>query len=282
MLSFYQQILQHGQIPRDDSPEQVELRLSGLVVKQESALRVYNPIYKAVFNEQWVQEALAELRPYSEAINAWLASSRKDDSRLLRGQALRDALAWAEDKKLSDDDQQFLTTSQREAERIAKEISEQLSKLAKTEAANILKRFTPDLEKVASHPSAVIREIQVWAGSQPALIQPLCQLLIAESAIPAGEELERVERLVRTRLIRDWQQQLASEHLVAIHDAILEDSKCMSLLQLYQKILWQEEVIADDSSELRSLLRLGLVENQDEGLDSRQPHLSTCFSSRLG
>ncbi|MCG8362458.1 MAG: AAA-like domain-containing protein [Pseudanabaenales cyanobacterium] len=266
LLSLYQQILQYGQIPTDDSAEQVNLRLSGLVVKQEGVLKVYNPIYQAVFNQQWVQEALAELRPYAEAMNAWLASSRQDDSRLLRGQALRDALTWAEDKKLSDEDQQFLTTSQREAEQIAKEISEQLSKLARTEAANILKRFTPELEKIASHPSAVIREIQVWAGSQPSLIQPLCQLLIADSAIPAGEELERVERLVRTRLIRDWEKQMAAEHLGAIRDAILEDSKCISLLKLYRKILRQDKVIADDSSELRSLLRLGLVESQEAGL----------------
>ena len=266
LLSLYQQILQRGKIPTDDSSEQVELRLSGLVVKQGGVLRVYNPIYKAVFNEQWVHESLAELRPYAEAMNAWLASSRKDDSRLLRGQALRDALAWAEDKKLSDADNQFLTTSQREAERIGKEISEQLSRLAKKNAANILKRFTPELEKIASQPSAVIREIQVWAGSQPSLIQPLCQLLVSETAIPAGEEPKRVERLVQNRLIRDWERQAAAEHLVAIRDAILEDSKCINLLQLYQKILQQEEVIADDSSELRSLLRLGLVENQAEGL----------------
>ena len=266
LLSLYQQILQHERIPADDSPDQVELRLSGLVVKQEGALRVYNPIYKAVFNQQWVYEALAKLRPYAEAMNAWLASNRKDDSRLLRGQALRDALAWAEDKKLSDDDQQFLTTSQRESGRIAKEISEQLSELAKIEAANILKRVTPELEKIASHPSAVIREIQVWAGSQPSLIQTLCQLLISESAIPAGEEPERVESLVQTRLIRDWEKQVAAEHLGAIRDSILEDSKCISLLQLYRKILRQEEVIADDSSELRNLLRLGLVESQEEGL----------------
>lgn len=68
LLSLYQQILQKGYILADDSLEQVELRLSGLVVKQEGMLRAYNAIYKEVFNEQWVQDALTELRPYEEAI----------------------------------------------------------------------------------------------------------------------------------------------------------------------------------------------------------------------
>ncbi|MBF2047304.1 MAG: AAA-like domain-containing protein [Elainella sp. C42_A2020_010] len=76
LLNLYQQILKEGQIPADDSLEQVELRLSGLVVKQESALRVYNPIYKEVFNEQWVQDALTELRPYEEAIAERLGAIR--------------------------------------------------------------------------------------------------------------------------------------------------------------------------------------------------------------
>ena len=45
MLSLYQQILQGTEITADNSLEQMELRLSGLVVKQENCLRVYNKIY---------------------------------------------------------------------------------------------------------------------------------------------------------------------------------------------------------------------------------------------
>ncbi|GAB4183776.1 MAG: AAA-like domain-containing protein [Coleofasciculaceae cyanobacterium] len=96
----------------DDSPEQLELRLTGLVVKRKGKLRVYNRIYKSVFNVNWVEKELANLRPYSEAFNAWLASDFKDESRLLRGQALQDALAWKAGKSLSDLDHQFLEASQ--------------------------------------------------------------------------------------------------------------------------------------------------------------------------
>jgi signal transduction histidine kinase len=66
-----------------------------------------------VFNQSWVDEALADLRPYAEAITAWLLSSCKDESRLLRAQALQDAQEWAIGKQLSNEDNQFLTASQK-------------------------------------------------------------------------------------------------------------------------------------------------------------------------
>jgi ABC-type branched-subunit amino acid transport system substrate-binding protein len=112
LLSLYQQILQQGEIAADDNPEQIELRLSGLVVKQGNSLIVYNRIYQDVFNQSWVDRELAQLRPYAESLKAWLNSKRQDKSHLLRGQALQDALKWAEEKSLGDQDYQFLSASQ--------------------------------------------------------------------------------------------------------------------------------------------------------------------------
>lgn len=62
LLNLYQQILENKSIPADNSPEQAELRLSGLVVKQEGTLQVYNQIYQAVFNSQWLQNETLKLR----------------------------------------------------------------------------------------------------------------------------------------------------------------------------------------------------------------------------
>ncbi len=112
LLGLYQQILQQGELAGDDSPEQMELRLSGLVVKRAGNLKAYNPIYESVFNKNWVDKELAKLRPYSEAFTAWLASGCEDELRLLQGQALRDALAWASGRSLNDQDFQFLAASQ--------------------------------------------------------------------------------------------------------------------------------------------------------------------------
>ncbi|NEQ69974.1 MAG: hypothetical protein F6K21_31655 [Symploca sp. SIO2D2] len=111
-LGLYQQILQQGEIVGDDSLEQIELRISGLVVKQQNKFKVYNPIYKAVFNQNWVDKALAALRPYGKEITGWLASDCQDESWLLRGKVLHDAQVWAADKSLSDQDYQFLAASQ--------------------------------------------------------------------------------------------------------------------------------------------------------------------------
>ena len=90
----------------------MELRLTGLVVSGEGRLKAYNRIYQSVFDLNWVEKELANLRPYSETFNAWLASDCKDESRLLRGQALQDALVWAAGKSLGDKDYQFLAASQ--------------------------------------------------------------------------------------------------------------------------------------------------------------------------
>lgn len=60
MLLLYKQILQHGEVIADESPEQTELLLSGLVVKQDGKVRVFNRIYQAVFNLNWVEQTLRE------------------------------------------------------------------------------------------------------------------------------------------------------------------------------------------------------------------------------
>ncbi|ARI84343.1 AAA-like domain-containing protein [Microcystis aeruginosa] len=132
LLGIYQQILEKEAIPYDDSPEQGELRLSGLVVKKDNQLVVYNPIYREIFNLNWVEKQLEQLRPYSEAIAAWQQSNYTDESRLLRGKALNNALDWSQGKSLSNLDYQFLTASQnldkREAE-ISLETQKQANKI---------------------------------------------------------------------------------------------------------------------------------------------------------
>ncbi len=58
MLSLYQQLLSDMPVPVDDSPEQTELRLSGLVARQPNQLSIANRIYAMVFNQHWVTQTL--------------------------------------------------------------------------------------------------------------------------------------------------------------------------------------------------------------------------------
>jgi WD40 repeat protein len=101
-----------GEVLADGSPEQTELRLSGLVVQQQGNLKVYNRIYEQIFNQKWVGKQLEKLRPYFETFNAWVASNYQDESRLLRGKALKDALSWSTNQSLSPLDYRFLAASQ--------------------------------------------------------------------------------------------------------------------------------------------------------------------------
>ena len=112
LLELYRQIRQTGELPSQNTSEEGELQLTGLVVKRDEHLRVYNPIYAEVFNESWIDEELGKLRPYFESFRAWVASGEKDESRLLRGEALEEAQTWSLDKNLSYEDKQFLAASQ--------------------------------------------------------------------------------------------------------------------------------------------------------------------------
>ncbi|MGQ4647844.1 AAA-like domain-containing protein [Lyngbya aestuarii] len=130
LLGLYQQILQQGEIAADDSSEQMELWLSGLVVNRQGKLRVYNRIYAAVFDLSWVDKELANLQPYGEEIAAWLASNCEDESWLLRGQQLEEALRWALGKisRHYPHDYQFLTTSQEVEKREMKKALEEIQR----------------------------------------------------------------------------------------------------------------------------------------------------------
>ncbi|NMG09447.1 AAA-like domain-containing protein [Brasilonema sp. UFV-L1] len=54
LLEIYQQILDLGEVVSVDSPEEKELLLSGLVVKQQGVLKVHNRIYELIFNQNWI------------------------------------------------------------------------------------------------------------------------------------------------------------------------------------------------------------------------------------
>jgi hypothetical protein len=124
LLELYQQVRlseEKFEVTADDTLEQSELQLSGLVVRQQGKLKIYNQIYREIFTENWIENQLKNLRPYSESFRFWVASGGIDDSRLLRGKALEEAEAWAKDKNLSYQDKQFLAASKE------KEIQEEIA-----------------------------------------------------------------------------------------------------------------------------------------------------------
>jgi WD40 repeat protein len=136
LLKLYHQILENGLVHEDSSFEQTELLLSGLVVRQDDELKIFNEIYKQIFDQNWVRTILANLRPYRESYDAW-CNDETDTSRLLRGKALEQAQEWASNKELTRKERDFLDASKKfEQEEKQKEASTQTA-LAKAEQARI-------------------------------------------------------------------------------------------------------------------------------------------------
>ncbi|MDY6806858.1 MAG: AAA-like domain-containing protein, partial [Cyanobacteriota bacterium] len=136
LLGLYRQVLS-SEVLADASPEQMELQLSGLVANRNGCLLVDNPIYRTIFNESWIEAELNKLRPYSESINAWLKSGRKDKSRLLRGEALEEVVEWRREKNLSKDDNDFITASH-QLELVEQKQANQILEEAKAKAHSLI------------------------------------------------------------------------------------------------------------------------------------------------
>lgn len=111
LLKLYQKIRQQQELPVDDSPEQSELLLSGLVLENNRKLKISNRIYEFVFDSQWVAELLADKRPYEEELLGWLSSDKKK-SWLLQKEKLQTAMEWCAGKNLTLEDYQFINASQ--------------------------------------------------------------------------------------------------------------------------------------------------------------------------
>ncbi len=116
------------------------------------------------------------------------------------------------------------------------------------------------LALVASNPYAVLEAVLDWTGGQPFLTQKLCHLILtSSSSIPSGRETEWVENLVQTRLIENWETQDEPPHLKTIRDRLLRGKRAEPLLKLYQPILQQGSIVANDSFEHMDLRLSGLV-----------------------
>ncbi len=71
LLKLYQKILYRKKIKAKNCQEHLELRLSGLVTQEQGNLLVKNPIYKAVFNSNWVRQQLNQLEPNTSVLPIW-------------------------------------------------------------------------------------------------------------------------------------------------------------------------------------------------------------------
>jgi hypothetical protein len=69
LLSLYQQILENGSLVNNNSQEVVQLLLCGIVSKQQDQITISNPIYAAVFNQDWVNSEITKLKETTNNLN---------------------------------------------------------------------------------------------------------------------------------------------------------------------------------------------------------------------
>jgi WD40 repeat protein len=115
LLEQYRKIITaQDEILFNASQEHQELKLSGLVIERHGKLQVYNPIYASVFSLDWIDRQLANLCPHALSLLDWIDAG-KTKERLLRGQALEEALDWREKQSqlLSQDHHIFLNAGQK-------------------------------------------------------------------------------------------------------------------------------------------------------------------------
>ena len=238
LLGLYQQVLNHTSsesgVAIDGSDVQTELRLSGLVVKKDGRLKAYNPIYQAVFNQDWLQRELDKLRPYSEAINSW-SNANYASHYLLHGEALYDALEWAAGKSLSNWDYKFLQESQKletEAQiKANQKLSEDNHKLAEANQKAQQKLVATELEaqQKLAQANSKAKKI-VWRGGSVALILILISGVLG--IIIAKNELNTLTKATRiTQDANNAEQQFQSKQLDALHLAMTAGENLQELVK---------------------------------------------------
>ncbi len=259
MLKLYLEILRNGEITDDGSLDQIELRLTGLVVEDRQKLKVYNKIYRNVFNETWVTTELNKIPPYIDKYEVWL-NSGEDATKLLSDQDLEEALKWSENQDINESEKRFLELSEIAAKRKAQ--------IARQGAAYQLaeKQLTPKFEE--NQRAALIEEILAWTSGNLELTEIVIRLLIdKKNELREGQEKPVIEQLIQKNIVENWLQNKAAAHLQKIQNSLLiPDKNVRSTLETYQDIL-QGRVLADNKPEKLALQQAELVIKNDEYLE---------------
>jgi WD40 repeat protein len=197
LLGIYQQILRGEAVQVDGSLEQNKLRLSGLVSEELQLLQVANRIYREVFNETWVAEKLRERRPYyGEALEKWFAFDYRDQTHLLNEPKLSEALEWAVNRNLSNEDQQYLLAS--------------VNKINREKINNINRLNREKIKKIASLSLVIILFLSlIFIGNQLKIERQQAKRLKAEQFLNYAQTIPnpRLSTLLSLEAIQEFKDQ---------------------------------------------------------------------------
>ncbi|PMB52026.1 hypothetical protein CEN39_12060 [Fischerella thermalis CCMEE 5201] len=197
-LCFYQKIVQQGEVETDvyseASQEQIELQLSGLVVKDKENIRVFNRVYEYIFDNDWVRNNLADIPLlYTEKFSNWLASQEQDESQLFYGQELEQVWRWAKEKNLTQQERDFLLKSQL------------FDAIIKVRLCSI------------NNYESVVKEVFSWTGGQKQLNDLFFEIAKFHPLPAVGSEEVWVDNLVRSHILDKWQTHVENHSITEFH-----------------------------------------------------------------
>ena len=201
----------------DDSPEHIDLLLSGLIGVYQGRLAVKNRIYETIFDLIWVRAQLAQLRPYAKQLKAWINTDRQDDSRLLRGKALKDAQAWSQERSVSEVDHDFLMASEQYDRRIA-QTRLKSARLKEVEKRLVVVRRSRQKQRiftaVLSGALVIVAALGFFARRQYHQAQRdqiRAMITTAEALYASDQRLEALLQAIKShRALTGWGQQVSA------------------------------------------------------------------------
>ncbi|NET57499.1 MAG: hypothetical protein F6K47_15445, partial [Symploca sp. SIO2E6] len=258
LFNLYGQILDFGELQFDNSREQMELRLSGLVVNRQGKLVTYNKIYQEIFNQEWLNSNLDKVleRPYQIQMEAWISSDYQDQSKLLFGKELKNVQKWSQDLLLTREDDRFLD----ESKKFEQDVRARL----------------PSIESWES----VVAAVMSWTGGNENLNKSLLFLLSQEKKPKRLSPEKWVQTRVNSRMIKNWETEANAEPLREISRSLLENSLCdpFWLLIAYRKVLLSEKL--DSQKEQEELKKIKIVIEKGQDLAIANPIYANVFNLR--
>ncbi|NES19782.1 MAG: hypothetical protein F6K41_12845 [Symploca sp. SIO3E6] len=260
-LELCHKILKYGKLEVNDNPEEasveLDLRLTGLVIKQGQKLKIYNRIYQYIFDIKWMKKELKICRPYNEKLLAWLVSDKQDYSQLLYGDELKKLEKWREKQRLGDHDLKFLGSSDK----------------FDSKAQGFFAR--------TSNYETAIRRMLSWTHGKESLNESIFKIAsnIFQSPKKRGDA-EWIDNLVRWHLIENWETHEQAKPLRKTRDYLLKNRNCdpFWLLLSYQQIL-QGTSFNPSCPEHQELLKSGLVVDKDGELTVHNRIYEAVFDS---
>ncbi|MBP0017551.1 MAG: AAA-like domain-containing protein [Cyanobacteria bacterium SBLK] len=235
-LALYQKILQDDEVKSEDSPVAMSLRLSGLVIEKNKKLKVYNPIYKKIFNQNWVIQQLSKHeRPHAEQLTRHLESKNKDFPYLLYGKLWEEFDSWEKGKTIS---------------RMERDLSYE-SKLSHEKIYRYLDNIKPK--------ETIINTVFYWTSGQKFLTETIAKT-IAHSVLKAlnqDYEQQTIDNIIQECIYKTDEQNIHN-HFQTIEKYFLVNPGD-SLLTAYEKILKNQEIEAEENEEYQKLQEIGLV-----------------------